>query len=238
MPKKVVDNCLRQYFGYPERGDVTYPFEVMKHDKTIHVSHHAVSIGTNKFKDCDAVVYLWDNHLPASVSVQRYHILSDDPITDESLEDANKSRLLGNYERIRDAQYLDNIMQHIGRGNVRNISDDQQVGTMTAYVLSRGQDMFTRLATQYRGCQVKVLNYPEHEILVAPTRMGQILDYLLKYGNGKIARVRLLLLLWSFLLNSINAKHFKNLGSDFWFGFVGKGMFEFSKSILNKLQIV
>ena len=96
------------------------------------MSHHAVSIGTNKFKDCDAVLYLWDNHLLSSVAIQRFHILSDEPVTDESLKDANKSRLLGNYERIREAQYLDSMMQHIGRGNVRNIDADQNVGQMTA----------------------------------------------------------------------------------------------------------
>jgi len=106
---KVVEQCLRHYFGQPERGDVTYPFEVRKYDKTIHVSHHAVSIGTNKFKECDAVLYLWDNHLPSFVAIQRFHILSDEPVTDDGLDDANKSRLLGNYRRIRDAQNLDNI---------------------------------------------------------------------------------------------------------------------------------
>ena len=144
-----------------------------------------MSIGTNKFKDCDAVLYLWDNHIPSSVAIQRFHILSDEPVTDESLEDANKSRLLGNYERIREAQYLDNMMQHIGRGNVRKIDADQNVGQMTAYVLARKPDLFTRLATYYRGSQLSELQYTDRDTKTGLSRVGQILDYLLKHGKGR-----------------------------------------------------
>ena len=149
------------------------------------MSHHAVFIGTNKFKDCDAVLYLWDNHLRSSVAIQRFHILSDEPVTDNSLEDANKSRLLGNYERIRDAQYLDNMMQHIGRGSVRNIDADQNVGQMTAYVLSRKPDLYTRLAAQYRGSRLSELQYTDRDTQAGLSRLCQILNYLLKYGQGR-----------------------------------------------------
>ena len=185
FPKSVVDKTLRSYFNQPERGEVDYPYVTLKHGKQINVSHHAVSIGTNKFKDCDAVLYLWDNHIPSSVAIQRFHILSDEPVTDKSLEDANKSRLLGNYERIRDAQYLDNMMQHIGRGNVRNIDSDQNVGQMTAYVLARKPDLFTRLAAQYRGSQLNELHYTDQDTQAGLSRLGQILDYLLKHGKGR-----------------------------------------------------
>jgi len=106
-------------------------------------------------------------------------------VTDESLEDANKSRLLGNYERIREAQYLDNMMQHIGRGNVRNIDADQNVGQMTAYVLARKPDLFTRLAAQYRGSQLSELQYTDQDTHAGLSRLGQILDYLLKHGKGR-----------------------------------------------------
>jgi hypothetical protein len=185
FPKSVVDKALRSYFNQPERGDLDYPYVTTKHGKKINVSHHAVSIGSNKFKDCDAVLYLWDNHIPSSVAIQRFHILSDEPVTDESLKDANKDRLLGNYERIREAQYLDNMMQHIGRGNVRNIDADQNVGQMTAYVLARKPDLFTRLATYYRGSQLSELRYTDQDTQAALSRMGQILDYLLKHGKGR-----------------------------------------------------
>ena len=185
FPKSIVDKSLRGYFNQPERGDLEYPYVTTKYGKQINVSHHAVSIGTNKFKDCDAVLYLWDNHLPSSIAIQRLHILSDEPVTDDSLEDANKSRLLGNYERIRDAQYLDNMMQHIGRGNVRNIDADQNVGQMTAYVLARKPDLFTRLATYYRGSQLSELQYTDQGTQAVLSRMGQILDYLLKHGKGR-----------------------------------------------------
>jgi hypothetical protein len=185
FPKSVVDKALRSYFNQPERGDLDYPYVTTKHGKRINVSHHAVSIGSNKFKECDAVLYLWDNHLPSSVAIQRFHILSDEPVTDESLKDANKSRLLGNYERIREAQYLDSMMQHIGRGNVRNIDADQNVGHMTAYVLARKPDLFTRLATYYRGSQLSELQYTDQDTQAGLSRMGQILDYLLKHGKGR-----------------------------------------------------
>ena len=62
FPKSVVDKALRTYFNQPERGELDYPYVTTKYGKQINVSHHAVSIGTNKFKDCDAVLYLWDNH--------------------------------------------------------------------------------------------------------------------------------------------------------------------------------
>ena len=185
FPKSVVDKAIRTYFNQPERGELDYPYVTTKYGKQINVSHHAVSIGTNKFKDCDAVLYLWDNHIPSSVAIQRFHILSDEPVTDESLEDANKSRLLGNYERIREAQYLDNMMQHIGRGNVRNIDADQNVGQMTAYVLARKPDVFTRLATYYRGSQLIELQYTDQDTKTGLSRVGQILDYLLKHGKGR-----------------------------------------------------
>lgn len=185
FPKSVVDKALRTYFNQPERGELTYPYVTTKYGKQINVSHHAVSIGTNKFKDCDAVLYLWDNHMPSSVAIQRFHILSDQPVTDESLADANRSRLLGNYERIREAQYLDNMMQHIGRGNVRNIDGDQNVGQMTAYVLARKPDLFTRLAAQYRGSGLSELQYTDQDTQAGLSRVGLILDYLLKHGKGR-----------------------------------------------------
>ena len=185
FPKGVVDKALRTYFNQPERGELDYPYVTTKYGKQINVSHHAVSIGTNKFKDCDAVLYLWDNHIPSSVAIQRFHILSDEPVTDNSLEDANKSRILGNYERIREAQYLDNMMQHIGRGNVRKINADQNVGQMTAYVLARKPDLFTRLATYYRGSQLSELEYTDRDTQAGLSRVGQILDYLLKHGKGR-----------------------------------------------------
>jgi len=185
FPKSIVDKALRVYFNQPERGDLEDPYVTTKHGKQINVSHHAVSIGTNKFKDCDEVLYLWDNHLLSSVAIQRFHILSDEPVTDNSLEDANKSRLLGNYERIRDAQYLDNMMQHIGRGNVRNIDADQNVGQMTAYVLSRKPDLCTRLAAQYRGSRLSELQYTDRDTQAGLSRLCQILNYLLKYGQGR-----------------------------------------------------
>ena len=77
------------------------------------------------------------------------------------------------------------MMQHIGRGNVRNIDADQNVGLMTAYVLARKPDLFTRLATYYRGSQLSELQYTDQDTKTGLSRMGQILDYLLKHGKGR-----------------------------------------------------
>jgi hypothetical protein len=177
VPKQVLDKCLKGSFGIPTTGDLTLPKELKVHDKIVHLSHHVISVGSNKFKDCDAVIYLWDNHLPSSLAVQRFHTLADQPITDISLEDANGKNLVGDYQRIRDAQYIDNTMQHIGRGNIRNINTEAEVGEMTAYVLSTKTNMFPRVAAQYRGCQLEKLEY-ETPIEQPTGRIERILFYL------------------------------------------------------------
>lgn len=184
MPKKVIE-LLREYFGQSVRGEVIYPYVTGKHDKTIYVSHHAISTGSNQFKDCDGVIYLWENHLPASVAIQRFHILSDEPVTDAALADANSYRLAGNYQRIRDAQYLDNTMQHLGRGNMRNIATDRKVGTMSAYVLFRNSDLFTRLSSQYQGCALGKLEYDNVEVEGPKGRIERVIDYLIRHDNGE-----------------------------------------------------
>lgn len=123
LPKAVVDGCLRDYIGWHEKGEIRFPYTFAVHEKKVILSHHLLSVGSNEFKDCKAVIYLWDNHLPKEISVQRYHTLSGAPVTQETLESANSTKLSGDYASIRDAMYLDNMMQQIGRGNVRNIED-------------------------------------------------------------------------------------------------------------------
>ena len=152
--------------------------------KTIHLSHHSLSIGSNDFKDCDAVIYLWDNHLPQSVSVQRFHTLADEPVTDEQLEDANSNKLMGYYGRIREAQYLDNMMQQIGRGNVRNIDNEGNVGTMSAYVLTEQPDRFVSLTAQYRDCQVSRLD-GYISVSEPKGRVARIVQYLSRCEKGQ-----------------------------------------------------
>ena len=179
LPKKVIDNCLTGSFGIPTTSYLTLPIELQIHGKTVHLSHHAISVGSNKFKDCDAVIYLWDNHIPSSVAVQRLHTLSDQPITDEDLEGANSKPLGGDYKRIRDAQYIDNTMQHIGRGNVRNINGKAEVGAMTAYILTTSSNRFPRIAAQYGDCQLCELTY-ETPIEYPTGRIEKVLFYLKK----------------------------------------------------------
>ena len=56
---------------------------------------------------------------------------------------------------------------------------------MTAYVLARKPDLFTRLATYYRGSQLSELQYTDQDTKTGLSRVGKILDYLLKYGKGR-----------------------------------------------------
>ncbi len=177
FPKKVLEGCLREYFDQPSRGELEYPFTVTKHGKQINISHHARSVGSNAFADCKAVVYLWDNHLPQSASVQRFHTLANEEITEEALEDANRGQLVGNYERIREAQYIDNMMQQIGRGSVRQIDENAEAGEMTAYVFTDSNKL-NRLAAQYKNCTTGTLEYEGRQVSEPSRRIDRIIWYL------------------------------------------------------------
>jgi hypothetical protein len=177
MPKQVIDACFRRYFEQPTKGDLSYPINLNKHGKQISVSHHARSVGSNEFKDCEAVIYLWDNHLPQGVAIQRFHTLADKEITDEALEDANGGHLVGDYSRIRDVQYIDNMMQQIGRGRVRNIDQDGVAGTMTAYVFTDSAK-FERLAVNYTDCATEKMEYQGATISEPTDRVARILAHI------------------------------------------------------------
>lgn len=139
LPLAVIDNCLRDYFGLGA-GELTLPMTVMKNDKQIHVSHHQLAIGTNAYKDCPAVIYLWPNHLPKRVTLQRQTALDGKPLTDESLLLANSRIQQGPFAQMRAAQYVDNIVQQIGRGRIRQLDETGRAGAMKAYVLIQPQD--------------------------------------------------------------------------------------------------
>ena len=164
-------------------GDLQYPLMVELHNKTIYLSNHARSVGSNAFKDCNAVIYLWDNHLPSTVAVQRFHTLEDKPITDDGLLDANGGSLVGNYKRIKEAQYLDNMMQQIGRGHVRVIDEQAVAGEMTAYILTDSINRFTRLSAQYPACTTDRLEYDGIEVGKPTGRIERIIGYLREHGN-------------------------------------------------------
>ena len=185
MPKQVLKGCLRNYFNLASRGEIQYPITINKHGKQINISHHARSVGSNNFKDCDAVIYLWDNYLPQAVAIQRFHTLADEEITVEALEQANGGHLVGNYKRIREAQYIDNMMQQIGRGRIRNIDEAALADKMTAYVLTDNADRFVRLAAQYTDCARDSLPYKYNEVVTPVGRIARILDYLHRHKSEK-----------------------------------------------------
>ncbi|PUB19271.1 hypothetical protein DFP92_101866 [Yoonia sediminilitoris] len=177
MPKKILEGCLRGYLDQQKTGVIEYPIKTTKHGKQLHISHHARSVGSNAFKDCEAVVYLWDNHLPQSVHVQKFHTLADKEITEEALEDANSGTLVGDYSRIRKAQFIDNMMQQVGRGQVRSIDEYAVAAPMTAYVLTE-PNLFESLAAQYRGCTTDQLQYEEIVVNEPTGRIARILSYI------------------------------------------------------------
>jgi hypothetical protein len=139
-PRVVYDKCLRDYFGLG-KGELTFPQEVVKHGKTLHLSHHQLSIGTNDFKDCPAIIYLWPNHLPKRVILQEKTALEGERLTDKELSFPNSRQETGPFERMRDAKYVDNIIQQMGRGSIRQITENGKAGKMTAYLLVRPDDM-------------------------------------------------------------------------------------------------
>ena len=178
LPKKVLVGCLSDYLNLPRSEDIQYPIFFNKHGKNIKISHHARSVGTNEFKECDAVIYLWDNHLPQTTAIQKFHTLENEPITDEALESANSGQLVGDYKRIKEAQFIDNMMQQIGRGAVRNINELAMAGEMTAYVLTERPDRFVRLAAQYRGCSKETLEYEKKVEQKPKGRIAQVIKLL------------------------------------------------------------
>ena len=139
LPLAVIDKCLRGYFGLGG-GELSLPMTVTKNDKQIHVSNHQLAIGTNAYKDCPAVVYLWPNHLPKRVALQRHTALDGKPLTDENLLLANSRKKEGPFAQMRAAQYVDNIVQQIGRGRIRQMDETGRAGRMTAYLLIQLQD--------------------------------------------------------------------------------------------------
>ncbi len=152
VPKSVFDGCLTDFFEFGAGAKVDLPAIVQKDGKTIHLSHHHVGIGSNSYKDCKAVVYLWDNHIPTLASVRKYHVLSGEEVTEASLEQANNGNLRGPFAKVRDASLVENVIQQIGRGTIRQIDKDGQAGQMKAYVLAEPKT-FDDLQLQMKGSQ-------------------------------------------------------------------------------------
>lgn len=184
VPKKVLEGCLRGYFGCVGGTSVDYPLIVERHGKAVHVSHHSLSIGSNEFRECDAVIYLFDDHKPQALAIQRYHTLTGQPVTETALQAVNGGKLKGNYKKIKEAAYIENMMQHIGRGRVRTF-DDEVARPMTAYVYTQQSGLFDKLADQYPDCQRDELLYQGVAALAPKGRVDRILQYLRQHGAGR-----------------------------------------------------
>ena len=152
-PLAILKNCLRQYLDLPleNNGDLLLPATLSKLGKTIHISHHDISVGSNKFKSSQAVVYLWENFKPSFVAVERHHTLTGRPVTQSSLASANGQQLGEPYRSIKDVLLIENIVQHIGRGNIRNYDKNGICGTMKAYILC-SEPRFEKLKAIYPDC--------------------------------------------------------------------------------------
>lgn len=175
MPLAMYDKCLRIYFGLGA-GELTFPQTVTKHGKTLHLSHHQLSIGTNAYKDCPAVIYLWPNHLPKQVILKERTALEGKSLTDESLILPNSKKQRGPFAKMRDAKYIDNIIQQIGRGNIRQITGNGKAGKMTAYVLSRPDD-FSYLSTLMPTAKTKA--FGSNGLVQQPAgRLAKVMQHL------------------------------------------------------------
>ena len=182
MPLAVLQGCLWGYFGLGEGQDL--PVAVRKHGKTLHLSHHQLAIGSNAYKDCPAAIYLWPNYMPRKVTLQIQTALQGEILTDERLIKANSNKLQGAFSRMRDAQFVDNMIQQIGRGRIRQIDDKGNAGKMTAYILSRPED-FDQLARIFNGCSTTVLS-GFGEIKKTTSRIDRIVDYLSKHKGRDV----------------------------------------------------
>jgi hypothetical protein len=182
MPLAVYDKCLRNYFGLGA-GELTFPQTVTKHGKTLHLSHHRLSIGTNAYKDCPAVIYLWANHLPKQVILKERTALEGKRLTYESLILPNSKKQQGPFAKMKDAKYIDNIIQQIGRGNIRQITGKGKAGKMTAYVLSRPDD-FSYLSTLMSTAKTRALG--SNGLVQQPTgRLAKVMEHLkIQRGNN------------------------------------------------------
>ena len=175
MPLPVYISCLRTYFGLG-KGDLELPQTVIKYGKTLHLSHHQLSIGTNAFKDCPAVIYLWPNHLPKRVILQEQTALEGKQLTDDRLILPNSKKHEGPFARMRDAKYVDNIIQQMGRGNIRQITGDGKAGKMTAYLLVRPDDMSSLKVLM---SSAKTQSLQGNGISKKPTgRLARLIEYL------------------------------------------------------------
>ena len=176
VPKSVFDRCLREFFEFATNDKVDLPATVTKNGKTIHLSHHHVGIGSNNYKNCKAVVYLWDSHIPKLASVRKYHVLSGEDVTTGSLKDANNGDLRGAFAKVRDASLVENVIQQIGRGQIRQIDEHRLAGEMKAYVMVEPKT-FSDLLLQMKGC--KVVDCEGFGKLRLPTgRLQKVFEYL------------------------------------------------------------
>jgi hypothetical protein len=182
VPKSVFDGCLKVYFGFTSTGTVELPKTVTKGGKTIHLSHHHIGIGSNNYKNCKAVVYLWDSHIPKLATIRKYHVLSGDSVTTGSLEDANNGDLRGAFSKVRDASLVENVIQQIGRGQIRQIDQHGQANEMKAYVLLKPKT-FSQLQMQMTGS--KLVDCGGYGKIRKPSgRVQKILEYL-RQNSGK-----------------------------------------------------
>jgi len=185
LPKQVLDGCLRQYLGQQQTKEIEYPIVVEKHGKTVHVSHHSLSIGSNSFRDCDAVVYLWDHHLPQAVAVNHYHALAGERITQQTLDQISGGRLTGDYRAFKEATYLSNMIQHIGRGRIRKFDDNGRADPMSVYVLTENADRFEKLMIYYLNCQRERLLYECNDIVGGKGRVSRVVAFIASNGQGR-----------------------------------------------------
>lgn len=75
------------------------------------------------------------------------------------------------------------MVQHIGRGSVRSISEKAVAGKMTAYILTESSNRFTRLVAQYKDCHTSALEYDNIEVTKPTGRIERIVDHLRQKGG-------------------------------------------------------
>jgi len=188
LPKQVLEGCLREYLGQPQTKGIEYPIVTTKHGKTVFVSHHSLSIGSNKYRDCEAVIYLWDHHVPQAIAISQYHALAGERITQQTLDQISGGRLTGVYRECKEGTYLSNMIQHIGRGRIRKFDDNGIAEPMSVYVFTGNAERFEKLARHYQNCQREQLIYQDNEILGGKGRLSRIVAFIASNDQGSDIR--------------------------------------------------
>lgn len=123
--------------------------------RNVHLCHWGAGIGSNKWKHCSAVFMFGEFHQPKRSTVATALGLEDVHPTSARLRDAqNVKGLRGNFLTLQEGHLLRWTKQLACRGNVRNIDDDGNCGTMRLYLTGEFGRLLDNKDRLFPGCRI------------------------------------------------------------------------------------